>query len=186
MSRASSLELQIRGQRISDEELIVEAQKVVRECGVQNYARAEFVNLLAKLVVGNPAPVLCQLQPKPVQKTSPAWVEAWDLVSSFAASNNLSLTLDTLNTELQNTKQALRLSVKSTRNANDELAELLSSTDTPLPDSEPASDSSAADLPEKVPVVKSTRPKTPAPVEPISPRSLRTTPYRGRKKQIRQ
>jgi hypothetical protein len=136
MSKQSAIERQIRGQRISDEELIAESQDILRKGGIQNYARAEFVTLLAKVVVGNPAPILCQLQPRTRSKASSAWIHAWDLVSSFIASNNLPLTLDTMNTELQDMKQTLRVTLKSTRNADEEFNQLLDSSEALLSDSE--------------------------------------------------
>jgi hypothetical protein len=103
---------------------------------MQNNVRAEFVNLLSKIVVGNSAPILCQLQPTMRAYTAPSWIHAWDLVSSYVASNNLPFTLDSMNTELQETKQALRVTLKSYREANDEFNELLSSTDVAGSDSE--------------------------------------------------
>jgi hypothetical protein len=136
MSKRPAIERQIRGQRISDEELIAESQEILRRGGIQNYARAEFVNLLSKVVVGNPAPILCQLQPRTRSKASSSWIYAWDLVSSFIASNSLPLTLDTMNTELEETKETLRLTLKSSRNANDEFNQLLYSSETGPSDSE--------------------------------------------------
>jgi hypothetical protein len=137
-ARAATVALRrkVRGQRISHEDLVAEAQQVLLESGIRNYTRADFVNRLAKVVVGNDAPILCQLQPRARENCSPSWLYAWDLVSSFVAQNNLALTIDTLNVELTTTKQKLRLTLKETRNADGEFNDLLYSSTSGLSDSE--------------------------------------------------
>jgi hypothetical protein len=137
MSRSIPLERQLRGQRISHQELVAEAQAALLRSGMRSYARADFVNQLSKVVVGNRRPVLCQLQPAVREDCAPAWLYAWDLVSSYIAHNNLALTIDTLNAELAQTKQKLRLTLKSARNADEEFSELLFSSASGLSDAEP-------------------------------------------------
>jgi hypothetical protein len=119
----------LRGQRISRQELVDEAQQTLKDSGVPNYERASFVNQLAKFVVGNTAPIFCQLQPKITPRPSPAWVHACELVSSYVAGANLRLTLDTMNTELHQTKHSLKVSIRSRQDLNDELNELLMSSE---------------------------------------------------------
>jgi hypothetical protein len=135
MSVPVPLDQRIRGQRISHQELVAEAQAVLLRSGVKNQAQADFINLLSKVVVGNPNPIFCQLQPRIRESCSPSWLSAWDLVSSYIAQNNLALTLDTLNVELSKTKQKLRLTLKETGDA-DQFNELLSSSASGLSDSE--------------------------------------------------
>jgi hypothetical protein len=146
----------LRGQRISRQELVDEAQQTLKEAGVPNYERASFANQLSKFVVGNSATIFCQLQPKITPQPSSAWVRAYELVSSYVAGANLRLTLDTMNTELGQTKRSLKVSIRSLQDLNDELNDLLMSSEAARPGDDSftrgaskASVSSASEPPER-------------------------------------
>jgi hypothetical protein len=86
-----------RGQRISTQELITEAQQRLEECGVSNHQRAFFVRLSAEAVVGNKNPLFAQQQPKkPKSAQNEYWTEAYAIVLQFLKENDLTFTLETI------------------------------------------------------------------------------------------
>jgi hypothetical protein len=90
---------QVRGQRISREELIAEAGVEHDKAWVNNCLRAEFIAELAPVVSHNPAPILCQQQPKVRPFPDKFWETAHHLVADYLFENRLVLTLKTASTE---------------------------------------------------------------------------------------
>jgi hypothetical protein len=90
---------QVRGQRISREELIAEARAMLDNAGVNNSLRAEFIAELAPLVVGNRAPILCQQQPKVRPFQDRFWEAAHRLVADYLLENRLAHTIRTASVE---------------------------------------------------------------------------------------
>jgi hypothetical protein len=104
------LPAKIRGQRISESELIREAQAALIEAGIPNRQRAKYIRNLTRVVVGNGTPVLAQLQPKTGRPKhhflsrldpgfSPAWIRAYQFVAAYLNENGLKLTRQTVATE---------------------------------------------------------------------------------------
>jgi hypothetical protein len=86
-----------RGQRISTQELITEAQQRLEECGVSNHQRAFFVRLTAEVLVGNRNPLFAQQQPKkPKSVQNVYWVQAYAIALQFLKELDLKLTLETI------------------------------------------------------------------------------------------
>jgi hypothetical protein len=94
-----SLPSQVRGQRISREELIREAREELDTSGVNHFLRAEYLSELATVVVGNDAPILCQKQPKVRRIPDKYWDAAHRLVAEFLIENGLTLTHKTATVE---------------------------------------------------------------------------------------
>jgi hypothetical protein len=94
-----SLPSQVRGQRISRDELIKEARDELDTSGVNRFLRAEYLSELATVVVGNNAPILCQKQPKVRQIPDRYWEAAHRLVAAYLIENGLTLTQKTATVE---------------------------------------------------------------------------------------
>jgi hypothetical protein len=90
---------QVRGQRISREELIAEARAELDSSGVNNSLRAEFIAELAPYVSHNPTPILCQQQPKVRPFPDRFWEAAHQLVADYLFENRLELTVKTASVE---------------------------------------------------------------------------------------
>jgi hypothetical protein len=98
----------LRGQRISEADLIKESQQVLIAAGVPHHERSRFVSGVAEEVVRNPDPVLCQLQPKMVVHTSGAWIRAYQLIFAYLADHEMSLTEETARLELTTLDQPIQ------------------------------------------------------------------------------
>jgi hypothetical protein len=96
-----SLPSQVRGQRISREELIREARDELDTSGVNHFLRAEYLWELASVVVGNDAPILCQKQPKVRDIPDKYWNTAHRLVAEYLVENGLTLTQKTATVEFR-------------------------------------------------------------------------------------
>jgi hypothetical protein len=86
-----------RGQRISTQELIAEAQQRLEECGVSNHQRALFVRLTAEVLVRNRNPLFAQQQPKTPKSVQNAyWIQAYAIALQFLKELDLKFTLETI------------------------------------------------------------------------------------------
>jgi hypothetical protein len=95
--KKASISQKCRGQRISTQELITEAQQRLEECGVSNHQRAFFVRLTAEVLVGNRNPLFAQQQPKkPKSVQNASWVQAYAIALQFLKELDLKLTLETI------------------------------------------------------------------------------------------
>jgi hypothetical protein len=83
---------QVRGQRISQAELLEEARAALDELGVNNLLEAEYISELAKAVVKDRQPILCQQRPKVRPVQDKFWNYAYTLVGDYLAEMNLALT----------------------------------------------------------------------------------------------
>jgi hypothetical protein len=98
MSR-KALPAQVRGQRISHPDLVKEARATLSRLGANNRLRAEFVSELAKVVVPDDQPILCQQHPKVRPVQDKFWKYAFLLVRDYLAENDLQLTEQTAEVE---------------------------------------------------------------------------------------
>ena len=96
---STSLNPNLRGQRISREELIAESQEVLLNAGVGNHSRAQFLVEVAQEVVGSQNPLFCQLQPKIHSHESESWVRAFGLVFQYLVERDLQSTLSAVEVE---------------------------------------------------------------------------------------
>jgi hypothetical protein len=81
-----SITPKVRGQRISEQELIRESQAALEIAGVPNHHRGLYVHDLAAAVVANPQPLFCQLQHKrPKSPLNEAWIRGYQLVFAYLA-----------------------------------------------------------------------------------------------------
>jgi hypothetical protein len=103
-----SLANKLRGQRISEVDLIRESQQALLTVGVPHHERSRFIAEVATEVVRNPAPIFCQLQPKMVVHTSGAWIRAYQLVLAYLADYELQETEATVKLELTTLEQPLQ------------------------------------------------------------------------------
>jgi hypothetical protein len=90
---------QVRGQRISQAELLEEARTALEELGVNNLLQAEYIAELAKAVVKDSQPILCQQRPKVRPVKDKFWKYGFTLVREYLAEMNLALTQQTAEIE---------------------------------------------------------------------------------------
>ncbi|OHT13297.1 hypothetical protein TRFO_16628 [Tritrichomonas foetus] len=95
----TSLNPNLRGQRISREELIAESQEVLLNAGVGNHSRAQFLVEVSQEVVGNDNPLFCQLQSKIHSHESESWIRAFTLVFQYLSEHDLQSTLSAVEVE---------------------------------------------------------------------------------------
>lgn len=89
----------LRGQRISRQELISESQEVLQNAGVGNHSRAQFLVEVSREVVGSENPLFCQLQPKIHSHESDSWIHAFSLVFQYLTEHKLQSTLSAVEAE---------------------------------------------------------------------------------------
>lgn len=89
----------LRGQRISRQELILESQEVLQNAGVGNHSRAQFLVEVSREVVGSDNPLFCQLQPKIHSHESESWIRAFSLVFQYLTEHSLQSTLSAVEAE---------------------------------------------------------------------------------------
>lgn len=94
----------LRGQRISRQELIIESQEVLQNAGVGNHSRAQFLVEVSREVVGSDNPLFCQLQPKIHSHESESWIRAFSLVFQYLTEHNLQSTLSAVEAEFNQGK----------------------------------------------------------------------------------
>jgi hypothetical protein len=103
--------LKVRGQRISEKDLIKESQNALRTAGVPNHHRGLYISDAAAEVVGNPLSLFSQLQRKPAKKPlSPAWIRAYQIVLAYLATvaeRPLELTRKTIELEFNNINEVI-------------------------------------------------------------------------------
>lgn len=121
----------IRGQKISRQELINESQEVLQNAGVGNHSRAQFLVEVSREVVGSDNPLFCQLQPRIHKHESESWIRAFSLVFQYLTEHNLQSTLSAVEAEFNRGQLPKELTSFRKGEASTHLMKILKSTPPP-------------------------------------------------------
>lgn len=122
----------LRGQRISKEDLINESQEVLLKSGVGNHSRAQFLSEVCQEAVGSQNPLFSQLQPKIRSHENQSWITAFRLIIQYLVEHELRLTIKSIESEFNQGKLPKELTDYNQVEIDDKFEQILRAS-SPLP-----------------------------------------------------